>query len=98
LRPRFFNARTISSSFLGRGRILFSDSLTGVRLSLGRRSGVTVSFFSRTSSFDLDRVCFGNKRNITTAFNNSVLISIHTVNVQLKTAIKRHTRNTASAT
>jgi hypothetical protein len=35
-RPRFFKPRTISSSFLGREGILFSVSLTGVRLSLGR--------------------------------------------------------------
>jgi hypothetical protein len=57
-RPRFFKPRTISSSFLGREGILFSVSLTGVRLSLGRRSGVTVSFFCRMSSLLLDRVCF----------------------------------------
>jgi hypothetical protein len=62
LRPRFFNVKTISSSFLGRGGILFSVSLTGVRLSLRRRSGVTVSFFWRKSSFDLDRVCFEKEK------------------------------------
>lgn len=57
-RPRFFKPRTISSSFLGREGILFSVSLTGVRLSLGRWSGVTVSFFCLKSSLLLDRVCF----------------------------------------
>jgi hypothetical protein len=64
-RPRFFKARTISSSFLGRGEILFSVSLTGVRLPLGRLSGVTVSFFCRTSSLLLDRVCFVKEQHNT---------------------------------